>query len=140
ILKPLLDQGQSLYQIKSSHKEIKQCVKTLYNYIEMGVFKNFGIDNFSLKEQFNHKQFKNKYKKRKEAAKYENHKFKDYLIFKEENKEIPNFEMDTVLNSKFGPFIQTFYFEGSGIIIGFIHKDKTSESMAKTLDNLENKL
>ncbi len=64
ILKPLLDQGQSLYQIKSSHKEIKQCIKTLYNYIEMGVFKNYGIDNFSLKEKVNRKQFNNKYKKR----------------------------------------------------------------------------
>lgn len=140
ILKPLLDQGQSFYQIKSSHKEIKQCVKTLYNYIEMGAFKSFGIDNFSLKEQVNRKQFKSKYKKRKESANYENRKYKDYLIFKEENKEIPTIEMDTVLNSKSGPFIQTFYFEGSGIMIGFIHKEKTSESMAKTLDNLENKL
>ena len=126
ILKPLLDQGQSLYQIKSSHKEIKQCIKTLYNYIEMGVFKDYGIDNFSLKEQVNRKQFKNKYKKRKEAANYENHKYKDYLIFKEENPEIPTIEMDTVLNSLSGPFIQTFY--------------KTSESMANTLDDLENKL
>ena len=48
--------------------------------------------------------------------------------------------MDTVLNCQSGPYIQTFYFEGSGIIIGFIHENKTSESMAKTLDNLENKL
>ena len=137
ILKPLLDQGQSIYQIKSSHKEIKQSIKTLYNYIEMGVFKEYGINNFSLKEQVNRKQFKNKYKKRKEAANYENHKYKDYLKFKEENPEVPTTEMDTVLNSLSGPFIQTFYFEGSGIMIGFIHKEKTSESMAKTLDNLE---
>lgn len=140
ILKPLLDQGQSLYQIKSSHKEIKQCIKTLYTYIEMGVFKQYGIDNFSLKEQVNRKQFKNKYKKRKEPVNYENHKYKDYLKFKEENPEVPTTEMDTVLNSQFGPYIQTFYFENSGIMIGFIHREKTSESMAKTLDNLENKL
>ena len=140
ILKPLLDQGQSLYQIKSSHKEIKQCIKTLYNYIEMGVFKNYGIDNFSLKEQVNRKQFKNKYKKRKEPANYENHKYKDYLKFKEDNPDIPTAEMDTVLNSQSGPYIQTFYFEGSRIIIGFLHQEKTSESMAKTLDKLETKL
>ncbi len=140
ILKPLLDQGQSLYQIKSAHKEIKQCIKTLYNYIEMGVFKEYGIDNFSLKEQVNRKQFKNKYKKRKEPTNYENHKYKDYLKFKEDNLEVPTTEMDTVLNSQSGPFIQTFYFEGSSIMIGFIHKEKTSESMARTLDNLENKL
>ncbi len=140
ILKPLLDQGQSLYQIKSTHKEIKQCIKTLYNYIEMGVFKQYGIDNFSLKEQVNRKQFKNKYKKRKDTANYENHKYKDYLNFKEENPEVPTTEMDTVLNSQSGPYIQTFYFEGSGLMIGFLHKEKTSESMAKTLNNLENKL
>ena len=140
ILKPLLDQGQSLYQIKSSHKEIKQCIKTLYNYIEMGVFKEFGIDNFSLKEQVNRKQFNNKYKKRKEPTNYENHKYKDYLKFKEDNTEVPTTEMDTVLNSQSGPYIQTFYFEGSGIMIGFIHKEKTSESMANILNILENKL
>ena len=140
ILKPLLDQGQSLYQIKSSHKEIKQCIKTLYSYIEMGVFKDYGIDNFSLKEKVNRKQFKNKYKKRKEPINYENHKYKDYLKFKEDNPEVPTTEMDTVLNAQSGPYIQTFYFEGSGIIIGFIHKEKTSESMSKTLDKLENKL
>lgn len=140
ILKPLLDQGQSLYQIKSTHKEIKQCIKTLYNYIEMGVFKEYGINNFSLKEQVNRKQFKNKYKKRKEPVNYENHKYKDYLIFKNENNEIPTTEMDTVLNSNSGPYIQTFYFEGSGVMIGFIHTSKTSEAMAKTLDDLEEKL
>ena len=140
IIKPLLDQGQSLYQIKSSHKEIKQCIKTLYNYIEMGVFKEFGIDNFSLKEQVNRKQFKKKYKKRKEPVNYENHKYKDYINFKEENLNTPTTEMDTVLNSQSGPYIQTFYFEGSGIMIGFLHKEKTSESMSKTLDDLENKL
>ena len=106
----------------------------------MGVFKEYGIDNFSLKEQVNRKQFKNKYKKRKEPTNYENHKYKDYLKFKEDNPEVPTTEMDTVLNSQSGPYIQTFYFEGSGIMIGFIHKEKTSESMAKTLDDLENKL
>ena len=140
ILKPLLDQGQSLYQIKSSHKEIKQCIKTLYNYIEMGVFKDYGINNFSLKEQVNRKQFKNKYKKRKDPVNYINHTYKDYLNFKDENPDIPTIEMDTVLNSQSGPFIQTFYFEGSGLMIGFLHQNKTSESMANTLDILEDKL
>lgn len=140
ILKPLLDKGQSLYQIKSSHKEIKQCIKTLYNYIEMDVFKEDGINVFSLKEQVNRKQFKNKYKKRKEPANYDGHKYKDFLKFKEENPDIPTTEMDTVLNSVSGPYIQTFYFETSGIMIGFIHKNKTSDSMSNTLDYLEEKL
>ena len=48
-MKPLLDKGQTIYQILENHKEITQCSKTLYTYIEMGLFKEFGIDNFSLK-------------------------------------------------------------------------------------------
>ena len=97
----------------------------------MGVFKEYGIDNFSLKEQVNRKQFKNKYKKRKEPVNYDNHKYKDYLKFKEDNPEVPTTEMNTVLNSQSGPYIQTFYFEGSNLMIGFLHDTKTSESTEK---------
>ena len=69
---PLLKQRQSVYQILASHSEIQQCEKTIYNYIEMGVFKEEGIDVFSLKEQVSRKQFKiNKYKKRKNIANYD---------------------------------------------------------------------
>ena len=140
ILKPLLDQGQSLYQIKSSHKEIKQSIKTLYTYIETGVFKDYGIDNFSLKEQVNRKQFNNKYKKRNKSVNYEGHTYSDFLKFKNNNPDTPVVEMDTVYNNVSGPYIQTFEFEKTGIMIGFIHNNKTSESMANTLDNLEEKL
>ena len=108
ILKALLDKGQSLYQIKSTRKEIKQSIKTLYTYIETGVFNEYGIDNFSLKEQFN-----KKYKKRKEPVNYDGHKYEDFLKFKEENPSTPVTEMDTVLNSLSGPYIQTFEFEKS---------------------------
>ena len=140
ILKPLLDKGQSLYQIKSSHPEIKQCIHTLYNYIEDGVFNEDGIDCFSLKEQVNRKRFNKKYKKRKEKANYKGHTFKDYLNFKSNNPDTPTTEMDTVLNSSSGPYIQTFYFEESGLMIGFLHQEKTSISMASKLDYLEETL
>ncbi len=140
ILKPLLDQGQSIYQIKSSHPEIKQSIHTLYNYIESGVFNEDGIDNFSLKEQVNRKKFNQKYKKRKQKSNYKDHTFKDYLNFKKINPDTPTTEMDTVMNSLSGPYIQTFYFEESGLMIGFLHKEKTSKSMASKLNYLEEKL
>ena len=139
-LKPLLDQGQSIYQIKSSHPEIKQCDKTLYNYIEAGVFKDEGIDNFSLKEQVQRKQFNKKYKKRKQASNYIGHAYKDYLDFKDDNPNVKTTEMDTVYNTPTGPYIQTFYFESTEFMIGFLHSSKTSESMASTLDKQQEKL
>ena len=137
IIVPLLEQGQSINQILSSHKEIKQCNKTLYNYIEMGIFKDYGINNFSLKEQVNRKIPKVKYKKRKKPVNYTGRTYNDYLSFLLENPNVPTTEMDTVMNSLSGPYIQTFIFENTGFMIGFLHQEKTSESMASTLDYLQ---
>lgn len=68
------------------------------------------------------------------------HTYKDYLNFKNNNPDTPTTEMDTVMNSLSGPYIQTFYFEESGVMIGFLHQDKTSRSMSSKLDYLENML
>ena len=140
IMAPLLKQGQSIYQILSSHNEIQQCEKTIYNYIEMGVFKEEGIDVFSLKEQVSRKQFKNKYKKRKSIANYDGRKYEDYLKFEIENPNVDTVEMDTVYNNKSGPYIQTFIFEKTMFMFGILKQEKTSLSMAKSLDDLENTL
>ena len=139
VLSPLIERGQSIYQIKSSHKEISQCEKTLYNYIDSGVFRDFGINNLSLKEKVSRKIFKNKYKKRKEAANYDGRKHKDYLNFKESYPDTLTVEMDTVMNSLSGPYIQTLMFEKTGFMIGYLHFQKTSESMSNTFNMLQDK-
>ena len=51
LIGPLLKKGQSIYQILNANPELNVCVKTLYNYIEAGIFKDYGIDNFSLRRQ-----------------------------------------------------------------------------------------
>ena len=137
IITPLLKQGQSVHQILSAHPEISQCERTIYSYIESGVFKEFGIDNFSLKEQINRKPFKQKYKKRREPANYTGRRYSDYLCFHAQNPETPTVEMDTVYNSPQGPYLQTFMFEKTAFMIGFLHNEKTSESMANTIDVLQ---
>jgi IS30 family transposase len=48
--------------------------------------------------------------------------------------------MDTVFNDVSGPYIQTFFFEGTGFMAGFLHQEKTSASMAATLDMLQERL
>lgn len=137
IIKPLLDKGQSLYQILENHKEITQCAKTLYTYIEMGLFKEFGIDCFSLRKQVSRRIKSKKLKKRRQPVNYEGREYKDYLEYAKTHPFEHTTEMDTVYNSQSGPFIQTFYFENTGLMIGFLHKEKTSASMASTLDKLQ---
>ena len=43
LIKPLLEQGQSLYVICQNHPEIKVSETTLYTYIEDGVFQDAGV-------------------------------------------------------------------------------------------------
>ena len=133
---PLLLKGQSLYQILANHPELDLSVKSLYTYIEGGVFKDFDIDNFSLRRQVSMRARK-KLKKRKEPVNYDGHKFSDYLEFIAANPSVPTTEMDTVYNQQEGPYIQTFSFQNTGLMIGLLHQEKTSESMASSLDFLQ---
>jgi IS30 family transposase len=133
IIDPLIFQGQSPYQILLAHPEIKLCESTLYNYIDAGIFK---AKNSDLKEKVKRKAFKGKYKPRKEPVCYEGRRYSDFLNFRENNPDIFHFEMDTVFNSPSGPFIQTLMLN-AGIMIGFMHNHRTSESMATTFDFLQ---
>jgi IS30 family transposase len=131
---PLLNHGQSVYQVLSAHPEIDLSERSFYRYIEAGVFKEFNVDNFSLKEQVNRKRFRGKYKKRKEPANYTGRRYADFLAFCGLNPDLHVVEMDTVYNHPSGPYLQTFHFTGVRMMIGRLHQHKTSESMASTLD------
>lgn len=133
-IKPLIEQGQSIYTILENHKEIHCSSKSLYNYIEMGLFNDWGITNLSLKRKVKRINRSKKLKKRNEPADYTNRKYEDYICFSKNHPNIPTTEMDTVYNSKSGPFIQTFIFENTGLMIGRLHNDKSSKSMASSLD------
>ena len=139
LIGPLLKKGQSVYQILRNHPELGISVKTLYTYIESGIFKDYGIDNFSLRRQVSMRKRKS-LKPRKQPANYEGHKYEDYLRFKIENPTVSTTEMDTVYNDPEGPYIQTFIFENAPVMIGFLHKEKTCVSMASTLDILQERL
>lgn len=136
---PLLKRGQSVHQIIAGHPELGICVKTLYTYIECGIFKDYGIDNFSLRRQVSMKK-KKSLKPRRQPACYDGHKYEDFLEFRKDHPNVPATEMDTVYNDPEGPYIQTFIFENAPVMIGFLHREKTSASMAGTLDVLQERL
>jgi IS30 family transposase len=139
VIAPLLKKGQSVHQILSAHPEITQCEKTIYTYIESGVFKDFGVDNFSLKEQVNRKLPK-KYKKRKEPANFTGRKYADFLAFRAEHPEQPIVEMDTVYNNPSGPYLQTIIFEKNDFMIGFLHNERTNAAMSSGVNTLQERL
>lgn len=140
---PLIHQGQSIYVILENHPEINLSAKTLYNYIDAGYFKDFGVTNLTLKRTVKRKKKKSsntKLKKRREPADYTGRTYADYLQYKLDNPDKSTTEMDTVYNHQTGPFIQTFIFENTGFMIGILHKEKTADSMSKALNAIQDSL
>ena len=64
VVGPLLKQGISPYSVIQSHPELGICEKTLYNYIESGILKEFGVDPFALRRQVSRKLPRQKVKSR----------------------------------------------------------------------------
>lgn len=106
----------------------------------MGLFRDWGITNISLKRKVKRKIKSKKLKKRNEPADYTGRKYEDYINFISEHPNVPTTEMDTVYNNTEGPYIQTFIFEHTGLMIGVLHSEKTADSMASALDIFQEKL
>ena len=46
--------------------------------------------------------------------------------------------MNTAYNHQEGPFIQTFIFENTGLMIGLLKQHKTAEEMSNSLNYFQN--
>lgn len=142
IIKPLLEQGQSPYQIVLQHPELGITERTLYNYLENDVFRVVGITIMDLRRKVSRKPSKNIKKntlKKREDRKYlKGREYKNFQEFMEENPNANVVEMDTVYNDgSNGPFIQTFKFLKYGFLFAILHDEKTSEAMIEGINTLE---
>lgn len=135
IVEPLLKQGQSPYEILNNHPEIDISEKTLYTYIESGLFKTVDIDlgPLDLRRQVNRKITKDKavlYKPRHDFSYLKGRKYEDCLAYIEVNPDATIVQSDTVYNDiNKGPFVQTFKFIKYGFQLYLFHKEKTAQEM-----------
>lgn len=137
----LIKQGQSPYMIVTGHPELGICEKTLYNYIESGIFREFGLLDMDLRVKVKRKMPKDKskkYKKREDRKYLNGRKYTDYENFIEENPEAKIIQMDTVYNDVTnGPFIQTFKFIRYSMTFALYRDEKTSAQMVDGINILE---
>lgn len=145
IIKPLLAQGQSPFQIVTSHPELGISEKTLYNYIENDVFHEIaGITVMDLRRQVSRKISTKKskgYKKRADRKYLKGRTYKDYREYMDEYPDVFVAQMDTVYNDETGgPFIQTFKFVNAGVLFAVYHEAKTAQAMKDGVDFLESVL
>lgn len=135
-----LKKGISPYSVVQQHPELQICEKTLYNYIESGTLKPFGIDVFDLRRQLSRKLPKkqaSEYKKREDRKFLKGRTFKEYKEYMAEHPTASVVQMDTVYNSSNGPFMQTFKFITIPFFFAVFQLEKTAQSMVHGVDLLE---
>lgn len=141
IIVPLIKAGHSPYHIVTNHPELNISEKTLYSYIENGIFREFGLLDINLRIKTKRKIAKkasNKYKKREDKKYLNGRTYDDFINYTAENKNLSVVEMDTVYNNgSTGPFMQTFKFLDYSFMFIVYQEEKTAKSMVEGVDLLE---
>ena len=141
IIVPLIKAGHSPYHIVTNHPELNISEKTLYNYIENGIFREFGLLDIDLRIKTKRKIAKkasNKYKKREDKKYLNGRTYDDFINYTAENKNLNVVEMDTVYNNgSTGPFMQTFKFLDYSFMFIVYQEEKTAKSMVEGVNFLE---
>lgn len=141
IIVPLIEAGHSPHHIVTNHPELNISEKTLYTYIENGIFREFGLLDIDLRIKTKRKITKkasNKYKKREDKKYLNGRTYDDFINYTAENKNLSVVEMDTVYNNgSTGPFMQTFKFLDYSFMFIVYQEEKTAKSMVEGVDLLE---
>lgn len=141
IIVPLIKAGHSPYHIVTNHPELNISEKTLYSYIENGIFREFGLLDIDLRIKTKRKITKkasNKYKKREDKKYLNGRTYDDFINYTAENKNLSVVEMDTVYNNgSTCPFMQTFKFLDYSFMFIVYQEEKTAKSMVEGVDLLE---
>ena len=143
LISPLLAQGQSLAHIYAFHgHEIPCSRKTLYNYIDQGVFTAKNID---LRRKVRYKCKPRKTGTRVSLAAKEfriGRTYEDFQKFIQENPDVPIVELDTVeggRNNSTQVFL-TIFFRNCSLMLIFVLQEKSQDQVIKVFDYLTEKL
>ena len=134
IITPLVRQGQSPYQILVEHPELGLSVRTIYQYIALGLLTGRNID---LKRKVKFKARKCHKSQITDREAFKGRLYSDFL-------ELPPthvVEMDTVKSSRDSKkCILTFYFRDEKLFLAYLLNRCTKGAVRAVFDRLENRL
>lgn len=137
IISPLIMQGQSPYLILQNHPEIGLSEKTLYTYIEKGVFtaRNIDMKRVKYKKRSVHKsQIKN-------VGIFNGRTYDDFRNFVEANPEACVVEMDTVHGCRgSSTHLLTLFLRNIGLMLAYPIPHNRSSCVRDVFNDLENRL
>ena len=143
LISPLLKQGQSLAHIYAHHgHEIPCCRRTLYHYIDQGVFTARNID-LRRRVHYQCKERKKETRVSLSAREFRiNRTYDDFCALLKKAPSSPVVEMDTVEggrgNSK--QAFLTLFFRNCSLMLIFVLPEKTQECVMEVFDTLSEKL
>jgi transposase, IS30 family len=141
LISPLLLKGQSMAHIYAHHAaEIPCCRKTLYNYIDKSVFSARNID---LRRRVRYKVRKTPTRVSLSAREFRvGRTYEEFQKLMKERPDMPIVEMDTVEGAKgtSSKVFLTMLFRNCSLMLIFLLKDKTPESVRKVFDMLSDEL
>lgn len=134
VITPLIEQGQSPYQIITNHPELNISVRTLYTYIDMGLFCTRNID---LKRKVSFKPRKCHKTQITDRTVFNNRTYTDFQALRLEAFT----EMDTVYSSRESKkTLLTFYFTKEKLFLAFLMNRCTSGAVRLIFDRLEKRM
>jgi len=138
LISPLILKGQSLHHIcVSKADEIMLHERTLYNYVDKGVFSARNIDMPRVVRMGRRKP-KTTFKVDRKCR--ENRTYKDYKKFMEANPDLPVVEIDSVEGIKGGKVLLTIHFVVPQFMLAFIRDANTSRSVTDIFNSLYDEL
>lgn len=134
IITPLIEQGQSPYQIITNHPELNISVRTLYTYIDMGLFCARNID---LKRKVSFKPRKCHKTQITDRTVFNNRTYTDFQALSLESFT----EMDTVHSSRESKkTLLTFFFTKEKLFLAFLMNRCTAGAVRLIFDRLEKRM
>ena len=134
VVSPLIEQGQSPYQIVTNHPERDLSVRTVYTYLDMGLFTARNID---LKRKVKFRPRKCHKTQIKDRTVFVNRTYADFLEL-----HISRFtQMDTVHSSRESDkVLLTFFFTEEKLFLAFLMNRCTKGAVRLVFDRLEKRL
>lgn len=134
IISPLIKQGQSIHHICVEHgDEIMLDEKTIYNYIDAGLF---SIGNLDLPRKVRYRIRKKKKAIRVDKQCHVGRTYDDFLEYMAANPDTSVVEMDSVEGNKGGKVFLTLYFRNCSLMLAFIREHNTARSVFNVIELL----
>lgn len=134
IITPLIELGQSPYQILTNHPELEMSVRSMYTYIDKGVFTARNID---LKRQTKFKPRKCHKTQITDRSVFVNRTYSDFCSLGLESFV----EMDTVKSSRDSKkTLLTLFFTKEKLLLAFLLNRCTKGAVRQVFDRLEKRM